>query len=290
MKRSHRLNRTSLDNGFSLIELLVAMAVLGILSGLALAGLDKAREAAVQADATASARSLIHAFLLTPAENNGRYMIGYGDTGEAINPPGLPPIASSQEHAKRYPWRIAPYLDNSIGALYVGDHADYFKKIAAGNAYQASLYPSFGMNSIFVGGHYDGRKHAPNYKPGPRSRSATTFPKDFWVLRPQDAHAPSELIVFVSSLYASPADYPDPVGFFRVNPPHSPFLPDWGTYNPDTPASMGQVSLEYGDRAVVAKLDGSVALLDEDQLRDMRRWSNQAARFDDPDFQAWERP
>lgn len=47
---------------------------------------------------------------------------------------------------------------------------------------------------------------------------------------------------------------------------------------------MGHVSLEFGERAITAQLDGSVRLLDESELRDMRRWSNQAARQNDPDF------
>lgn len=282
-------NPRARSNGFSLIELLVAVAVVGVLSGLVVAGVGKVRQAAATAEATAGARSLIHAYLLTPAQNEGRYMIGYGDTGENLDPPGFPPIASSEEHAKRYPWRIAPLLDERLASLYVGPHQDYYERIASKSAYQASLHPSFGMNSIFVGGHYDGRKHSPGYRPGPRSRSRSTYPDDFWVLRPADAHAPSELIVFVSSLYASPADYPDPVGFFRVNPPRSPMLPDWGDYNPEIPANMGHVSLRHDGRAVAARLDGSVALLDEDALRDMRHWSNQAAIHNDPDFSDWER-
>ena len=276
-------------SGLTLIELLVAVAVVGVLAGLTAAGVGKVRQAAATAEATGGARSLIHAFLLTPTEHNGRYMPGYADTGENLDPPGFPPIASGEEHAKRYPWRIAPLLEDSVESLYVGPHQDYYEGIASKSAYQASLHPSFGMNSIFVGGHYDGRKHSPGFEPGPRSRGQSTYPGDFWVLRPADAHAPSDLIVFISSLYASPADYAEPVGFFRVSPPRSPMLPDWGAYDPDIPANMGHVSLEYGGRAVAARLDGSVALLDEDAVRDMRRWSNQAAIHDDPDFQDWER-
>lgn len=273
--------------GFTLVELLVVTAVLGILAGLTVAGIGNVRQAATKAEATAAARSLIQAFLLTPAENNGRYMIGYGDTGETVQPPGSPPIASQQEPAKRYPWRIAPLLDGTTQGLYVGPHKDYYERIASKRSYEASLYPSFGMNSLFVGGHYDGRKHSPGYRPGPRSRNSSTFPNDFWVLRPWDAHAPSELIVFASSLSSPPSDYPEPLGFHRVLPPKSPLMPSWGAYNPQIPASMGHVSLEFGGRAITAQLDGSVRLLDASELRDMRRWSNQAARQNDPDFAEW---
>ena len=37
-------------------------------------------------------------------------------------------------------------------------------------------------------------------------------------------------------------------------------------------------------QAVAVMLDGHVEMLDETQLRDMRRWSNQAAELDNPNF------
>ena len=51
---------------------------------------------------------------------------------------------------------------------------------------------------------------------------------------------------------------------------------------------MGNVPLEYGGGAMVANLDGSVTVLDEEDLRHMRRWSNQAALYGDKDFNSWD--
>ncbi len=276
-------------SGFTLVEILTGIAILGLLSGILIAGVDRARTAAETSAASSSARTLIQAYLMSPLENRGRYMPGYGDTGRDLELPGGRPLASSREEAKRYPWRIAPLLDGTLESLYVGDNRGYYDKIARNSPYQASLHPSFGINSVFVGGHYDGRMTSPDYRPGGRSRGRSTYPRDFWVLRPGDAEKTTNLIVFASSLYSPPADYPDPVGFHRVLPPKSPGNPSWGDYNREIPANMGFVSLEYADQAVVAHLDGSVATLGEEELRDMRRWSNQAAKYDDPDFAAWSR-
>lgn len=273
---------------FTLIELITAIAVLGVLSGILIAGVQSARKAAETSAATSGARSLVQAYLMTPLENEGRFLEGYADTGENLELRDGRSLSSGSEEAKRYPWRIAPFLEDGLSTLYVGPHAEYYDQIGRHSPYATSLYPSFGINSIFVGGHYDGRISSPAFTPGGRSRTKTTLPGSFWVLRPGDAHNPSNLIVFASSRYSSPPDYPGSVGFHRVLPPQSPGNPSWGTYNPEIPASLGHVSLEYGDQAVVAHLDGSVATLGEEELRDMRRWSNQAALYDDPDFSDWD--
>jgi len=44
------------------------------------------------------------------------------------------------------------------------------------------------------------------------------------------------------------------------------------------------VDFRHGGKAVVAKFDGSAELMTEEQIRDMRLWSNQAARQNDADF------
>ncbi len=276
-------------NGFTLIELLVAIGIIGILSGVLVAGASAAREAAQRSAASAAARSLILAYLVTPLDNDDYYMTGYGDTGRTIHPPSGAPLTSSSEEAKRYPWRIAPYLDNRIETLYIGNHRSFYEQLASKSAYTTSLHPSFGMNSVFVGGHRDGRIHDPGYTGGGRGGGSSSLPADFWVLQPGDAWNPSNLIVFASSRYSPPEGFSDYVGFYRLNAPKSPAGPAWGSYRPDIPASLGFVSLEYGGKAIVAHLDGNVRLLDETELRDMRRWSNQAAMYDDPDFSDWNR-
>ena len=273
--------------GFTLIELLMVIAIIAILSSILVPGMARVRKAAQIADATSSARSIITAFLLTPSDNNGQYMMGYGDAGQTLRPNGFPPILSSQEQAKRYPWRLVPYLSDSAEVLYVGENRNFFRESAGNSTYHTSLYPSFGINSIFVGGNYDGRKHSPNFTPSQRSRDRSKLPNHFWVLRPADAVEPAKMIVFASSISDTDGDG-KASGYFKVTPPKSPLTPNWGPYKGVTdPGSMGNVSLEYGGGAMVANLDGSVTILDEEDLRDMCRWSNQAALYGDKDFNRW---
>ena len=237
------MNDSVHNKGFTLIELLMVIAIIAILSTILVAGMARVRKAAHMADATSSARSIITAFLLTASDNNGQYMMGYGDAGQTLRPNGFPPILSSQEDAKRYPWRLVPYLSDSPEVLYVGAHRDFFKESASNSTYQISLHPSFGINSIFVGGHYDGSKHAPDFTPKPWSRDKTKFPNHFWILRPVDAVEPAKMIVFASSISDTDGDG-IASGYFKVTPPKSPLSPTWGPYKGVTdPGSMGNVSL-----------------------------------------------
>ena len=114
------MNDSVHNKGFTLIELLMVVAIIAILSSILVTGMARVRKVAHMADATSSARSIITAFLLTASDNNGQYMMGYGDAGQTLRPNGFPPILSSQEDAKRYPWRLVPYLSDSPEVLYVG--------------------------------------------------------------------------------------------------------------------------------------------------------------------------
>ena len=63
----------------------------------------------------------------------------------------------------------------------------------------------------------------------------------------------------------------------------------WGSYSERIPSSMGFVHLRHDGKAVTAMLDGSVRTMSEEELRDMRHWSNQAIRYDDSNFSNFSR-
>lgn len=273
-------------HGMTLVELLAGIAIVGVLSSILITTVGNIRESGKTTQMLGSARSIATAYILTAQDNGGQYMMAYGRPGQTVYAEGMPVHG---EAAKRYPWRLAGHIDGGMASLYVGPHKYFYQSVASNSSYSASLYPSFGINGIFVGGTYNsGQQYSPAFEPSGRSRK-TQFPRDFWVLRQGDAYKPGQLIVFVSTISTSDS-YSEPVGFFRATAPQNPGGPSWaGSYNPDIPANLGNVSLEYNNKAVVAHLDGSAALLNEEELRDMRRWSNQAAKFNDPDFSSWSR-
>ena len=257
-------------SGFTLVELLAVIAVLGLLVGLATPVLGRARKAGEQAAETSAAKNLITAYLAAAQDRDGILLKGFEEGGEAADASGVP-FGSGSSQAKRWPWRLAPYLNYQLeGSLLVNERASV-DPLNPNNSYLVSAAPSLGMNSYFVGGHEDGLP-----------ASYTT--NGVCIIRLAQAEKPSQLIVFASARGVDPASGKNIDGYYYITAPNS--SPRWlSSYNPNASVrAYGQVRMGYGGKAVTAQLDGSVSLLSFEELRDMRRWANGAAAADNPNW------
>ena len=264
--------RSNRSSAVTLVELLVVIAVMGLLAGLATPVLGRARLAGQQASETAAAKSLITAYLAAAQDQHGVLLKGYDEEGEACDSKGNQfQVGSSQ--ALRWPWRLAPYLNYQLeGALLVNERANALDPSDPNQSYLVSASPSLGLNSYFVGGHENGQ---PAY---------SYVTNGTCVTRLAQAVKPSQLIVFSSARGVDPMKGKNVDGYYYVTSPQS--SPRWpSTWNTKGSArSYGQVRLAYSEKAVTAQLDGSVSLLNFTELRDMRRWANEAARQDNPNW------
>lgn len=265
-----KLSSNAPVRGFTLIELIVTVTIVAALGGLSASGYITIKEKARMATEVNAARNLSVAYLADATDHNGRLMPGYKSDPEATDLCGR---SLAYPMNARYPWRLAANAPRMEGIfLFNGNE----RVLAEENSdYLASVSPNLGINAVLVGGHFGtGSPLAPT------PRIIAHFGK-FYIDRVAEAAAPEKLIVFSSA--RSGEDRP---GYFEVRPPNL-ISEVWSgeKFQNDAPAFRhGFVDMRYGEKAVVANLAGNVELLDEKQLRDMTRWSNQAALTNDRNF------
>lgn len=261
------------QRGWTLIEMLVTVAIISLLAALLMPALGRARGAAMQLCSLSNIRQLMTGYHLYHGDYNGHLMFGYpsdyvnGVLTQVRDPQAgtLPPLI-----AKRYPWRLIGYVSDVWDLVY--HHAP---TPDLSDAYGLSLAPTYGLNSFYVGGDetalgfIDGR---PAY-----GSHAVFFARE--------VRHPERLIVLADSQRRTSATTGDTTsdGFYRLHPPQ--LMIDWlrlagGQIEAATGQVTGVPRGRYGQGAVTAFFDGHAASLQPQELMDMRHWANDADRPD----------
>lgn len=257
---------------FTLTELLVVIAVIGILSSLLLPALVRGKQKAKQVNELSAGKQLMLAWQLHADENDDAVLPGYSSQAEAFDNRGN---SLGSPIRDRYPWRLAPALANNFRVIYVNESRRFLDEAEgmshADFVYRASLYPSLGYNSVFLGG--DEQKFNP-------ALATPTFGSDWLVTRTTQIHRPSEMIAFASAR-SRPGGTHDESGYFVVHPPYLKTRQwDASFVLSRPPEKFGYVHPRWNRRAVTAMTDGHAEALNEGELQDMRRWCNTADRTD----------
>lgn len=264
-------------SAFTLIELLVVVAIIGILTTLSMAVIGKVTTHGKMTRELAAGRNLATAYILYANDNDGELLGGYvSDAEEVLDDRGR---EVSNPANGRYPWRIAKYLPGPVkGTLIVNEQEKLTEeKDHDFYVYLVAFAPTFGINATYLGGDFRSSL-AP-------TQGALNRYGQFCITRMSQAVKPQKLIVFASAHYSDDTRGEQFHGHHTITPPNTTARRWSGQYNEKGLAEQhGFVHLRYGGRAVTVMLDGHVELLDYEQLKDMRRWSNQAAELDAPDF------
>lgn len=237
-----------MSRAFTLVELLVVIAILTILSCLAFYGYSNFLDSGRKAAEVSAARTLMAGFHAYAADNNGRVLAGMEKNPQGVVDDKGKPVM--KQAAKRYAWRIAPYIDYNIDNVLLVNNKKAAPRDNPMFSYLVTVFTTLGMNTVYVGGKY-GTAQGPD---NPRNKNIDC------VTHITQVHKPSRLIVFASATMGE--DAPN-TGAFEVGL--------------DGKGASGKVDYKYGKKAVVAKFDGHVELLGEEELSDMSRWSNKAA-------------
>ena len=240
------------------MELLVSVAIVGLLAGMGNAGYQKATSSSRLGVEMSAAKNLGQALQLYIQDNDGSILPGYLNSGDsrvrdARNDKNQP--ISPSHAAQRYPWRLLPYMNYQVrGGIWVNKLASQIPDSDPYRDYLVSLVPTLGMNMSYVGGDI---------------RNIQTPGR--CVTRINRVTHPAGLIAFASGQYEDP-NYGKLDGYFEVRPPSG------------NSSSGAGLATRYNGKAVAVMLDGHAEALALDQLKDMRRWCDEAAAQNNPNW------
>jgi len=261
---------------FTLIELLVVVAVVLVLVGVLLPSLAGARRQARGVVELAASRQLIQGYLGYAMDCRDSLIPGHINQTVPLDDDYGRPLTPA-EVVKRWPWRLASYLDGGVrGTLLVNERLRALSDRGSPLwSYMVSLTPTLGLNYFNLGG--DLTAGGANNAPG-------------CLLKLDRAVDPARMIVFASA--RSPGENGPVEGYFKIVPPTKSFEYSAAGWSLDAfaesgePAAWGYVHPRCEGAAVTAFLDGHAGTLRMNELRDMTRWSDPAAREGRPDWRA----
>lgn len=213
--------------GFTIVELLVTIAVIAALMGILLVGLQAARRAGATTKEKSNLGQLYKAWTMYASQNNDSAMPGYLDEG-VQTAWGLSWKGSDRktkipaEYCTTYPHRLASYLDYSPDVLYdymnAEDDAVFKAEIDDGTGpvlntaglQMMSLHPAFGYNAYYVGGWWRTVAGVPTLRFGNATwndSEGLTHTGGVVALKSTNIARPSEMIVFCASALREPGFY-----------------------------------------------------------------------------------
>lgn len=290
---------------FTLVELLVVIGIIALLISLLIPMLAKARQAAGNAKALSSLRTITADYIQYANQNNGTLLPGflaktYSDGTDLSVYDVRSKHLLTGRAAQQWPWRLStidPGIWGIIRPLSMNDLPlnNDDAATAVSKAYAASLYPHFGLNTIFLGGHsasnLSDNETSKDYYRGYLQSGRQNLGKHV-AYKITEVRRPAEQIVFCEVAIKNGSQSIEDIdlrGFHYVNPPRADAASGtyWAPRNGKAEvvlASPGRaVGVPYsrsGKKIPVSFLDGHAESRPVEDLTDMRNWSPKATSPD----------
>lgn len=269
---------TRRTHAFTLIDLLVVIAVIAVLIGVLLPSLGKARDAARTTIAQSACRSLVQAYTMYADDHKGRVLPAHLDADQPVGVQDEFGNAVGPPVSQRWVYRLAPYFNYGWGGTtHVGTRKELLSQFEQIHAqpngdfnwsYQVSVFPSFGINRRYAGGDY---------------RRPDWLAQNHHVRTISQPMRPDHLIAFASSRFNAPPMVVE--GYIDVEPPPLGATYDERASTAAPGTAFGYLHPRYAGGALCGFFDGHVGLLRPAQLLDRTVWSDSAARRGDANWE-----
>lgn len=263
-----------MKRAFTLVELLVVMGIISLLLGVLLPAVASARQSAAKVKASSDMRQLLTGYLLYTLDHKGSLPFGYPP--DKVN--GVPIKVELADgnvvgsvYAKRYPWRLIKYVGDVWPIVF-------YNTVAPDDDYLKSVFPSIGLNSVFLGGH-----EGPYFKGyiGDRPNIGKHV-----AFKASEIRRACDQIVFTETIRNVANSGGELDGYYYVQPPRGG-APNaskrWWTATEDGLKAIGNTSVfgglpngRFKGGTLVGFFDGHVGSLTPRELDDMRLWSPKA--------------
>lgn len=293
VRAGNQISDSRLKAGFTLVELLVVIGIIGLLVSILLPVVSRARQHAQNVLEIASLREVLIAYTAYASDNNGTLLAGHLPTTEKpalVDDRGVAiPSSIAPEIVQRWPWRLLVASKYDIKfSLFVGERknrlwGDQIRTTSFWH-YAVSLTPSFGLNMYNLGGdlRIDG---SGNHSNDPN-----------FARKINNVRNASGMIAFTSARGQVPED-DAPAGMIsdeggkvngywyvvaperRIRHPISGVVnTTYWSPNPyseaDDGALWGNIHARLGGKVAVGYVDGHCDIRTIDELRDPNLWTN----------------
>lgn len=234
---------------FTLLELLLSLAVIAIIASLLIVSMRSVRAAAARTDSLGALRQMAVAYTGYSTDNRQYLLPGYIDATlfaagrpfQALDVTVKDGIPLDPLDCRSYVWRLAPWVDNAWETFFTeaepsvlaACQADYLTNNYFGPASPSSAVPlgiserpTYGLNSVYLGGD---SVHCSDFTDN--NPWTGTNPK-IAAVRVSEVKNPTRVIVFAPTALADPVDFGDPdfyqdpgVGYCELRPPLLPADP-----------------------------------------------------------------